>query len=98
MVGRRFCELPATRATLEHISTTGCAPTCPVDDSNNITSFAKRLAHATKLPFCRCLQRMRKLETAEDRKAFLTKAKRRYAALDRDDEEAVEDLEFELGI
>lgn len=69
-----------------------------MDNINNITSFAKSLAHATKLPFCRCLQRMRKLETEEDRKAFLTKAKRRYAELDRSDEDAVEDLEYQLGI
>ena len=63
-----------------------------------ITQDAKKLRHVTLLPFCRCLQRMRKLETEEERKAFLTKAKRRYATLDCDDEDAVEDAEWDLGV
>lgn len=67
-----------------------------------IPQDAKKLRHVTRLPFCRCLQRMRKFEIEgepeEARAAFLAKAKKRYANLDRDDEDAVEDIEWDLGL
>ena len=67
-----------------------------------IQQDAKKLRHVTLLPFCRCLQRMRKFEVErepeEAREAFLAKAKRRYANLDRDDEDAVESVEWDLGL
>lgn len=63
-----------------------------------INADAQKLRHVTLLPYCRCLQRIRKFETGPERQAFLTKVKRRYANLDRTDEKAVEQIEFDLGL
>ena len=67
-----------------------------------IQQDAKKLRHVTLLPYCRCLQRMRKFEIEgepeKERTAFLARAKRRYATLDREDEDAVEDVEWDLDL
>lgn len=63
-----------------------------------IRSDTRKLQHVTKLAFCRCLLRMRKCMTDEARREFLALAKKKYAELDRSDEDAVEDLEFELNL
>lgn len=66
--------------------------------SRSIHNDARKLRHVTLLPFCRCLQRMRKFETAGERRVFLSKAKKRYANLDRNDPAAVESVEWDLGL
>jgi len=59
---------------------------------------AMKLRHVVLLPYCRCLQRMRKFETEAERLTYLRKAKRLFAPLDLDDDDAIEDAEWKLGL